>query len=264
MPVKRLKYTANYCKRNIFSFAVILISFFILNYILNNAQFFSDSHRIFIFIIWFILILFNLGYGMLITRDIIRNIDKLPKIKFRETLVFGIKSSIVIVIYGIIQLTILNIIADNFHFHTFELESAIINFSETIELFYTHDPVKTVLFIIISAIVTYILVFFMEITLARLADKGSLKSALNIISVKHCIDIIGWRHYTVDYTKLILTIAVLTYIKYGIHMSALPNTIFDVIINLLIFIVEYIGIGMIYNEYVEKKIEDEGMPVEIE
>ena len=263
MPVKRLKYTVNYCKRNVLSFAVILILLFTLDYLLNNVEFFSASHRILIFIICFIVIVFNLGYGLVITRDIIRNIEKLPKIKFREPLVFGIKSSIIIVIYGIIQFTVLNIIADNFHFHAFELKSAVINFSETIDLFYTHDPINTVLFIILSTIVTYIMVFFMEISLARLADKGSLKSALNIISVKRCIDIIGWKHYTVDYTKLILTITVLTYIKYGIHMSALPYNIFDLIINLLIFIIEYIGIGMIYNEYVEKRIEDEGMPVEI-
>ncbi len=41
----------------------------------------------------------------------------------------------------------------------------------------------------------------MEISLARLADGGSLLGAFNLASIKRCIDTIGWRHYTLDYAN---------------------------------------------------------------
>ena len=97
----------------------------------------------------------------------------------------------------------------------------------------------------------------MEISLARLADGGRIIDAFNILSIKKCIDTIGWRHYTVDYTKIMISITILAYLQYGIDYFGFFSNILDLIIGLLIFIIEFIGIGMIYKDYKIKKKADE-------
>ena len=92
----------------------------------------------------------------------------------------------------------------------------------------------------------------MEIALARLADKGSLISALNIITIGKCISTIGWIHYTVDYTKLIISIGILAYIQYGLNFIV-THPIINLFIGLIMFIIQYIGIGRIYRTYLDKK-----------
>lgn len=102
--------------------------------------------------------------------------------------------------------------------------------------------------------ITYIVAFFLKISLARLADGGRLLGAFNILSIKRCIDTIGWRHYTADYTKIMLSITILAYLQYGIDMFGFFNWVFDLIIDLMIFSIELVGIGMIYQEYKIKKV----------
>ena len=97
----------------------------------------------------------------------------------------------------------------------------------------------------------------MEISLARLADGGRILGAFNLLSVKRCIDTIGWRHYTMDYTKIMISITILAYIQYGIDFLGFFDSILDLIIGLLIFIIEFIGIGKIYQEYKIKKAKEE-------
>ena len=50
-----------------------------------------------------------------------------------------------------------------------------------------------------------------------------------------------------------LSIAILAYLQYGIDMVGFFNEILDLIIGLLIFAIEFIGIGKIYQEYKNKK-----------
>ena len=58
-----------------------------------------------------------------------------------------------------------------------------------------------------------------------------------------------------------LSIAILAYLQYGIDMFGFFNWIFDLIIGLFIFAIEFIGIGKIYQEY---KIKKETRVVEID
>ena len=51
-----------------------------------------------------------------------------------------------------------------------------------------------------------------------------------------------------------LSIAILAYLQYGIDMLGFFNWIFDLIIGLLIFTIEFVGIGTIYQDYKIKKV----------
>ena len=253
MPVKRLKYTFNYIKPNIPSFILFLIIISVLNLFQKSMYLFSYKKMIIPLLIITILSSIMYGYGLSITRNIINNGGSLPKLEFFKSFVLGIKSVIIIVIYGSIQMIIFWIVSKLFDFPFIEIEEGAIHISNVSSLFYSHGSIDIILFGIFVVLTFYVSTFFLEIALARLADKKSLLSALNFKSVLNCIDTIGWIHYMGDYTKLILAIIILAYLKYGVDFILVDNLIFDLIIGVLIFIVQYIGIGMIYKEYKIKK-----------
>ena len=159
-----------------------------------------------------------------------------------------------ITIYSLLEGFLLYDLSTRFYLPEFHLRFAVSHLIETLQLYYWHNPVSTIEFIIVSIMVTYIVAFFMEISLARLADGGRLLGAFNLLSIKRCIDTIGWRHYTADYTKIMLSIGILAYLQYGIDMFGFFNWMFDLVIGLLIFAIEFIGIGAIYREYKIKKV----------
>ena len=101
----------------------------------------------------------------------------------------------------------------------------------------------------------------MEISLARLADGGKILDSFNIPAIKRCIDIIGWRNYTIDYTKLLLAMAILAYLQYGTNYFGSYDYILNTILGLFIFVIQYIGIGKIYREYKIKKYSNLERPV---
>ena len=261
MPIKRLDYTWDYCKANPIGFAIITILLFLINYLNENAVYYRMRYQFLFLCSALIITIFIYGYGMVITKDIIRDGKKLPKIFLKECFVYGIKSFIIIAIYSTIQSLILLYIATSFYFPQFELKEAMINISETLKMFFVNEPVSTFEFILISIIVTYIFVFFMEISLARLADGGKILDSFNIPAIKRCIDTIGWRNYTLDYTKLLFAIAILAYLQYGINLFGHYEYIINVIFGFFIFVIQYIGIGKIYREYKLKKYSNLKRPV---
>lgn len=264
MPLKRLRYTFDYCKANPIGFLIILVLLGLQGF--SNRVFHSMemTYQIPLIIISIITTLLIYGYGLVITKDTIREGKKLPKIKIKECSIFGIKSLIMITIYTTIEGFALFLISLGFHLPEFQLKFALSHIMDTLKLFYAHNPVSTFEFIICSIIATYIVAFFMEISLARLADGGSLLGAFNLVSIKRCIDIIGWRHYTLDYTKIILSITILAYLQYGIDHFKLMNGVVDLTIGLLIFVIEFIGIGTIYKDYKIRKELKKPVDVEIE
>ena len=262
MPLKRLRSTFDYCKANPIGFLIILVLLGLQGF--SNRVFHSMemTYQIPLIIISIITTLLIYGYGLVITKDTIREGKKLPKIKIKECSIFGIKSLIMITIYTSIEGLALFLISLGFHLPEFQLKFALSHIMETLKLFYIHNPVSTFEFIICSIIATYIVAFFMEISLARLADGGNLLGAFNLVSIKRCIDTIGWRHYTLDYTKIILSITILAYLQYGIDHFKLMNGVVDLTIGLLIFVIEFIGIGTIYKDYKIRK--EWKTPVEVE
>ena len=261
MPFKRLNYTLNYCKKNPIGFTIILILLFLINYLNLNASYYSVKYEVLFLISSLIITIFIYGYGTVITKDIIRDGKKLPKIMLKECFVYGVKSFVITVVYSTIQTFLLYDLSKRFYFPEFELKSAMLNIPETLKLFYLNNPISTLEFIIFSIMITYILVFFMEISLARLADGGKLIDSFNILAIKRCIDTIGWRNYTLDYTKLLLAIVFLAYLQYGTNFLGDFDYIANMILGLFIFVIQYIGIGKIYRQYKLKKYSNLERPV---
>ena len=124
-------------------------------------------------------------------------------------------------------------------------------------MFYSHDPVSFIIFILLGLIAVYVSIFFMEIALAILAEGGRLKEAFDFSEIKRIISVIGWNEYAIDYTKIVLAIVILVSIREFFYSYGGLAIIIGVITDLLAFIVEYRGIGNIYREYKEKnKIEE--------
>ncbi len=262
MPLKRLRYTFDYCKGNPLGFLIILVLLGVQGFNNRVIHLIELEYQLPLIILSIIFSILIYGYGLVITKDTIRDGKKLPKIKIKECSICGIKSLIMISIYSSIEGLSLYLISRCFSLPEFQLKFALSHIMQTLRLFYIHNPVSTFEFIICSLIVTYIVAFFMEISLARLADGGSLLGAFNLTSIKRCIDTIGWRHYTSDYTKIMLSITILAYLQYGIDHFKLMNGVVDLTIGLLIFVIEFIGIGKIYKDYKIKK--ELKRPVEVE
>ena len=261
MPLKRLKYTFDYCRANPIGFLIILILISSINFMNGYADTHTIKYKLIFYPLALFVTLFMYGYGLAITKDTIRNGKKLPIIKIKQCTVFGIKASIMIFIYTLLEGFLLYDLSNRFYLPEFHLRFALSHLIETLKLYYWHNPVSTIEFIIVSIMVTYIVAFFMEISLARLADGGRLLGAFNILKIKRCIDTIGWKHYTADYTKIMLSIVILAYLQFGIDLFGFFSEILDLIIGLLIFIIEFIGIGAIYREY---KIKKEKRVIEID
>ena len=249
MPLKRLKFTGDYTLSNIRNFIIILLLILVSNIINGNYNPANDDMLYIPYIIIALLTLITQGYGLLVTKDTMYNGTKLPDLKIGKSIMLGIKSFIIVLIYSSIQITVFSLVADIFDFPYIEIGEGTIHLENVSTLFYNHGSVDTILFAIFVIVVMYTFTFFMEISLARLADKEKLSSALNILSIGKCINTIGWMHYASDYTKLIIAIAILAYIKYGMDFILVDNIIMDLIIGVLIFIIQFIGIGSIYKEY---------------
>lgn len=195
-----------------------------------------------------VILILVMGYGLQITSDIINHGKRLPKIMPKKIIKLGIKSLIITFIYFSIQITILGFIASELHFPYFELEEIVLDSHEIFNLFYTHDPVNTVFFIILSLIATYLTVFFMEMALAQMADGGKLINSFNPVYLTKIINKIGFRRYALDYTMVIISMAILTYINILIYDIPYVNLFLRTFVILMILVIEYGAIGLIYRE----------------
>lgn len=253
MPLNIFRYTYDYCKTNPIGFSIILILILIMNYLNQNYATIFMGNDFLLIIASLIIMIFIFGYGLVITKDVIRGGKKLPKIYIKECTIYGIKCVIVTLIYSAVQTLVMVDLSHRFLFPEFELEHALTNITGTLQMFTANDPILIGEYVVISIILTYIFVFFMEISLARLADGGKLLESFNLLAIKRCIDTIGWKKYTIDYTKLLLAITILTYLQYGFQFLGFFDYITDLIFGLLVFIIQFIGIGQIYKIYKIKK-----------
>ena len=245
MPNQILKGTINYCLRNKLYFIFVFVQFLLFECITNTVGGLLNSTSL-------IVLFAVLGYGLKVTQDVMNGGSCLPKINLKEYINFGLKGIIVYTFYLTIQTSILGLISLKLHFPEFDLEELIVHLPETIELFYQHNPINFILFILSGVIIVYMTVFFMEIALARLADGGKLKDAFDFKGIKNTIDIIGWKEYFIDYTKIIASIVILVSINILFINYGAIGIIIAVITDILAFTVEYRGIGNIYREYKEK------------
>ena len=92
----------------------------------------------------------------------------------------------------------------------------------------------------------------MEIGLARLADTGRLLTAFNIVAIFKDINLVGWRHYARDCTTIMVAIVILGLLdSFFIPISFIEYFV-DVILSLLMFATQFLGIGAIYAEVKDK------------
>ena len=244
MPHVILKRVWDYCSYNkyflAFIFALLFISSLIQNYVRVNGDY---NDWVLLQTLVFISVS---GYGMSITKSRINHGKRLPKIIIKDVIILGIKSAIIISIYIFIQGMILGYFCHSLDFPVFDLQTMLMNWSDTLHILFAHNPAYTVLFIIFGAILFYVTSFFAEIALAILADTNSILAALNLLSIKRSIDVLGWGNYAKEYTLIILTIVFLSYlVALNIPFTFL-DSIVDMFLSFLIFATEFLGIGAVY------------------
>lgn len=223
---------------------IILVLFFLF---CMFAQMFNDMKSSSALLMSLIFYVFISGYGMVITKDVIDNGKRLPKILIKDVVVLGIKSTLVSSVYIFVQGLLFNFISSLFGFPAVDFEDLVFDFFETIPVFFNHDYVNTIVFIVIGFLVLYLTMFFMEMALAKLADTGSILDAFNLSNIKRTIDLIGWRLYAKHFTVIIL---LLGFFSLMIDVD-LPIFVLDciskVFLGLLLFITQYWGIGAVYS-----------------
>lgn len=254
MPVVKLKRVWEYCTYNKAFFAFVLILFAIINLIEDNYGSYIDFNTSGI-VILICTGLLN-GYGMTITRDRANHGYRLPKVLPKDVLILGIKSSIVFAVYLMIQGFVLDLVCSPLGFPRFNLENMLFNFNETIYMLFAHNPANTIKFLFFGALFFYITLFFLEIALARLADTGKFLSAFNIVGIFKDINLVGWGHYARDCTSIIVAIVILCLLKAFIIPISIIEYLVDVILSLLIFATQFLGIGAIYAEVKDKSSSD--------
>ena len=242
MPNAMLKGSVRYCTENRLFCIFVLVQFIIFEVLLNKVGGIMKSTSL-------IVLLVVLGYGLKVTQDVINGGTELPKIKLDELINFGLKGIVVYTFYLTIQASALGLISLMFNFPEFDIEEMILELHETVALFFEHDPISFILFIILGLLIVYGTIFFMEIALAILADGGKLRESFDFPRIKHTIDMIGWKAYAADYTKIIASVVILVFINGLFTGYGVLGILIAVITDMLAFTVEYRGIGNIYREY---------------
>ena len=238
-----IKRSFDYCTYNKKFLALMIVLLIIITFIDEYPKY--DLLELITSITIIILIT---GYGLHITQDIINFGKRLPKIEPKKLIKLGVKGSVILTITFLFQSVLLHFIAVNLNFPKIEVKEVFLNIPTIIRLFYVHNPVHTVIFILLSFAITYITVFFMEMALAQLADGGKFINSFNIIHIKKIIDKIGWKNYSADYTLVILSICILTYINIHLPNIAYVSFIVSLFLKLMIIVIEFGSIGLIYRE----------------
>ncbi|WP_407409259.1 DUF4013 domain-containing protein [Methanobrevibacter sp.] len=252
MPWNMMREVWDYCTYNMPFFILILALFVLLNYI---QDYYKNPNGYLVLLVVVLMAFLIYGYGMLITRDRIKGGVRLPKIIIKDVLDLGIKSTIVFIVYISVQGFVMHGISSPLHFPDFELEELLLNIPHTVKLVFSHSPVDSLIFFVVGAILFYILAFFMEIGLARLAYTGRILSAFNLLDIKRDIDLIGWKHYAKEYTIMIVSIVVFLSLGYIVIPDIFLNYVWNTVLFLFAFATQFLGIGGIYSEVIAVKSE---------
>lgn len=248
MPVAVIKGSLKYCLENKLFFLFVIIVFTILEYgsdIINTFSFDVAS--------WIVSILI-MGYGLQIIEDVINGGTRLPKIMPKKVVIFGLKGMVIQIFYVLIQVGLLYLISVNLNFPaTFNIEEFFLDYHNTLLLLFRHDLGSFIIFTLSGFAISYVTIFFMELSLARLADGGQLRKSFNFPRIKRAIDIIGWKNYTIGYSKIILVIVVFSFLNKFFDPYYGLNVVIGSLSLFISFIVEYRGMGNVYKIYVDNK-----------
>ena len=253
MIIYLLKGSFKYCFANRKSMVNVIVLAILLNLSIFITYFRILSHQPIPDITessWgvFIVMVLNVGYGLVVTKDLIDGGSELPKMLTWDTLKFAVKGFPVFAFYVMIQVVLMEFVSFLFDFPTFNLEEMLLQFTDTFKLLFRHDPVSTLLFFAISFIIFFITVFFMEIALAQLADSGRFRDAFNIPLIIENIRKIGWESYAVDVIYVTLAVVILTFISDLADPYPTLNFIVAVIVSVLIFVIQFGVIGITFRD----------------
>ena len=241
-PFILIRKAIRYCKHNKKYLLISVILMALIEFLLD--MFFKYEAGIFTLALVFIIVILAVGYGLSITKDIINNGKHLPRFDIRQTIVLGVKGGIITVVFVSVQYFLTEVMSNMLKFEIFDLEEMLLDVGHTVHEFYTHNPIDGIIFIICGIILTYVFVFFMEISLAMAADDERLIDSFNLMLIKRKIDKIGWRAYTVEYSCVITAIVILNYISHALT----DFFILDLFIEILMFSIEFGAIGLIYRK----------------
>ena len=244
-PFKLIRNAIDYCKYN----TKYLITALLVLIIFQTITEIVTLPPMLLFIYLLVEVILFTGYGLFIIHDIINDGNQLPQFQLKNVMWLGIKGLIVITVYMSIQAIGTSVISTALSFSGFELEDMVLNFTHTIHELLNHNPLYDTIFLVSGIVITYVTVFFMEIGLAMLAEGEPLKNSFSLKLIKEKIDKIGWREYFIEYSIVITSIILLTAIA-----SLLRNFgIVTIMVNFLIFVIEYVAMGMVYKKSTIKK-----------
>lgn len=258
MPHTVLKKVWNYSIHNKTHLLLILFLIIISNYLSKHTidviDYSFDRPSLFIATITLSLILiFITGYGLSIIHDIINNGERLPKIKIKKIISYGIKGIIIIYVLTTIQSFLINLICIPLHFPEFDLEELLVDTHETLHLLYTHSPTDLIIFLIAGAIIYFITMFFMEVAIARLADKDKLLHSLNIVEIFRDINTIGGINYSKEFILIMIAMVILIYMGNIKVDNPIANFLINNVFEFGVYITQFVGIGIAYS-HIKTKI----------
>ena len=141
MPNQMLKGTVKYCLGNKLFFTFVFVQFLLFECITNTVGGLLKSTSL-------IVLLAVLGYGLKVAQDVMNGGSSFPKINLNEFINFGLKGIVIYTFYLTIQASILGLLSIVLNFPEFDLEELIVHLPETVELFYQHDPLSFIFFIL--------------------------------------------------------------------------------------------------------------------
>ncbi len=235
-------------------FIFILVLIFIINTIGDFSGSYMDSYYMVFFINGIVSVVI-LGYGVLITKDRINHGHKLPRIVVKDVLVLGIKSLFVYIAFFLIQTLVFTITSQIFDIPMFDLEDLLMNFEDTVHMFVVNEAFHSLIFVVVGGLAFYVTTFFVEISLAMLADTNSLLLSFNLVSLSKKIRVIGFKTYILDCTSIILAIIILSYLQHIAIPIFWLDQIWETVLGFLIFATQYLGIGALYADIKDKELE---------
>ena len=153
-----------------------------------------------------------IGYGMEVTRDVIKGGKKLPKIRPKFIFISAIKGIIVYGVYMAILSVVFWILNIFTYFPQLPLDQI---FLSPMEIFkdFSGDMNYFAVFVIITFILTYSIMFFSKIAFASVAETGNILDGFNFKRIIYVISKIGVRDYIIGYTCILFLNTLLLFIS---------------------------------------------------
>ena len=190
-----------------------------------------------------------IGYGMEVTRDVIKGGKKLPKIRPKFIFISAIKGIIVYGVYMAILSVVFWILNIFTYFPQLPLDQI---FLSPMEIFkdFSGDMNYFAVFVIITFILTYSIMFFSKIAFASVAETGNILDGFNFKRIIYVISKIGVRDYIIGYTCILFLNTLLLFISDCTFDNMM---IFSLAIDWLafigMFVLEYVSMANLYLKY---------------